>query len=550
MYVEGKNMLHAFDAYTGRLLWKAEFADAPKPADRPRPTSTSARSARRPRPAKTHLVTVHDAVYRVTGTKLIALDARTGKPLTGFQFDQEGQWGAIKVWKNFLIAPVGGRLLVANRHTGDVLWRRDRSAPLAVAAGGGMLFCVESDSPSHEDSTRRGQSPGKPLLVALNLKDGSRIWRKTEGHGPRLTYSESHDVLLVTDSVAYRGKDGTKLWGAPSLRAPRSKHRSVVTRDMIFANSQRRKLFLPRNLLTGEDFMQDDPWTGKAEPFYFSRSHGCGGILGGEHILTFRSSTAGFFDLVSGSGTSNFGGFRSGCVPNLVPADGLLNAPTNVRGCSCTWPIRASLAMVHMPELEVWAAYLPYGWLDERDHAAPVKRLGLNFGAPGDRRVPGGTLWVDYPSVGGPSPEVKVRTVPEVPESFRYHSMRVAGSGLKWVAASGLKGVESLSITLDESGGPERRFTIRLHFAEPDRIAPGQRVFDVKLQGQNVLNDFDVVEETGGPNRAVVREFTGIRAGRDLKVAFEPSAHSPLKAALICGIEIVEESPSGVAGIH
>ncbi len=67
---------------------------------------------------------------------------------------------------------------------------------------------------------------------------------------------------------------------------------------------------------------------------------------------------------------------------------------------------------------------------------------------------------------------------------------------------------------------------------------------------ENVLNDFDVVEEAGGPNRAVVREFTGIRAGRDLKVAFEPSAHSPLKAALICGIEIVEESPSGVAGIH
>ena len=37
-----------------------------------------------------------------------------------------------------------------------------------------------------------------------------------------------------------------------------------------------------------------------------------------------------------------------------------------------------------------------------------VRRLGINLGAPGDRVTPAGTLWVDYPSVGGPSPQIEV----------------------------------------------------------------------------------------------------------------------------------------------
>ena len=39
------------------------------------------------------------------------------------------------------------------------------------------------------------------------------------------------------------------------------------------------------------------------------------------------------------------------------------------------------------------------------------------------------------------------------------------------------------------------RHTVRLHFAEPDDVKPGERVFDVKLQGNVVLRDFDVVRE-------------------------------------------------------
>ena len=37
------------------------------------------------------------------------------------------------------------------------------------------------------------------------------------------------------------------------------------------------------------------------------------------------------------------------------------------------------------------------------EHAG-IQRIGLNLGAPGDRMTEAGTLWLDYPVVGGPSP--------------------------------------------------------------------------------------------------------------------------------------------------
>ena len=30
-----------------------------------------------------------------------------------------------------------------------------------------------------------------------------------------------------------------------------------------------------------------------------------------------------------------------------------------------------------------------------------VRRVGINFGAPGNRKADDGTLWLEYPSVGG-----------------------------------------------------------------------------------------------------------------------------------------------------
>ena len=222
---------------------------------------------------------------------------------------------------------------------------------------------------------------------------------------------------------------------------------------------------------------------------------------------------------------------RSGCTNNLIVAGGLLNVPDYTRTCVCNYQNQCSLALVHMPEAELWTFFGP----SDAEH--PVRRVGINLGAPGDRKADNGTLWVEYPATTGKSPTVGVQVSPAKVEWFRRHSSQVQGDGPSWVAASGAKGIRSLTIDLNRPSGPERSYTVRLVFLEPDHLQPGQRVFSVALQGQPVLRDFDIVKEAGGPLRSVVKEFWGIKATKELRLTLTASAGEPV----LCGVEIVAE---------
>jgi len=87
---------------------------------------------------------------------------------------------------------------------------------------------------------------------------------------------------------------------------------------------------------------------------------------------------------------------------------------------------------------------------------------------------------------------------------------------------------------------PKRPHTVRLHFAEMENIPPGQRPVDVKIQGRTVLQDFDIVKETGGPRRAIVKEFPGIQAGDQLIVELIPKATdmTDATAPILSAIEV------------
>jgi hypothetical protein len=82
--------------------------------------------------------------------------------------------------------------------------------------------------------------------------------------------------------------------------------------------------------------------------------------------------------------------------------------------------------------------------------------------------------------------------------------------------------------------------SVRLHFAELEDAKPGERVFDVKLQGKVVLEDFDIAAAAGGTHRAVVRQFDGIVATRAVTVELLPASTetTSLTAPTLCGIEI------------
>jgi len=87
---------------------------------------------------------------------------------------------------------------------------------------------------------------------------------------------------------------------------------------------------------------------------------------------------------------------------------------------------------------------------------------------------------------------------------------------------------------------------LRLHFAELEDIKPGQRVFDVKLQGKTVLRDFDVIKAAGGRNRALVKQFDQIVATKGILLELIPKVKelTPASAPIISGIEILPPAQS------
>lgn len=102
------------------------------------------------------------------------------------------------------------------------------------------------------------------------------------------------------------------------------------------------------------------------------------------------------------------------------------------------------------------------------------------------------------------------------------------------------QGFERLIVAPRELTRP-RTLAVRLHFAEIEDAKPGERVFDVKLQGKVVLRDFDIAAIAGSGNRAVVKDFRGIVASRALTLELVPKAEeiTDLTAPVLCGLEIL-----------
>jgi hypothetical protein len=287
-------------------------------------------------------------------------------------------------------------------------------------------------------------------------------------------------------------------------------------------------------LATGERKLRVDPLTGEEMLWSYSRTYGCNYNIASEHLLSFRSAAAGFYDLFTDGGTGNLGGFKSGCTSNLIAADGVLNAPDYTRTCQCSYQNQTSLAFIHMPALEYWTTN-DFVWNGRR-----VARLGINLNAPGDRVAADGTLWLDFPSVGGKSPDLPIEFDAAKARPIRRHALTLKPTGYEWVAASALAGPLKLKITLSGQPAGMESYTVKLHFAELENKKPGERLFHVRLQGREVLKGFDIAKEAGGVDMPVVRTFTKVEVSDALTVECLPV--SPTGAApLLSGIELILE---------
>jgi hypothetical protein len=93
---------------------------------------------------------------------------------------------------------------------------------------------------------------------------------------------------------------------------------------------------------------------------------------------------------------------------------------------------------------------------------------------------------------------------------------------------------------------PGASYTVRLHFAEFYWTAVGQRVFNVSINGTQVLTNFDIIAVTGGQNKATIREFTAAANGSGQIVITYTTVTDNAKSS---GIEISLPPPAAPAGL-
>jgi outer membrane protein assembly factor BamB len=450
----------------------------------------------------TNYVVTPECIYLVVGNQCKMLDPATGDDkglieLPGNADGSKAEWGFIGVYDRFLLGGVGfanyresrgidfpsdnllsnskkgfgsksldkaaSKAIVAfDRHSGKELWRVDAKHSFwhnGIVAGGDRIYCLDRDPNSvAEAMKRRGiKTPGTYRIVSFDAATGKELWEvKEKIFGTWLGYSEKHDLLLQAGSQAsdrladevgtgmrvYHGKDGKLAWERDTLKysGPCILHRdSIITNVNSYTESAG-----AFDLLTGEQKMTQNPITGQMQPWKITRSYGCNSIVASENMLTFRSGAAAYYDLSTDSGTGNLGGFRSGCTANLIAAGGVLNAPDYTRTCSCSYQNQTSIALIHMPDVELWSVH-------SSTNAIPkdslVENLAVNFGAAGDRRDANGELWIEYPSLAGDPAPIVIQTN-EQAKAVRRHISAFAGNDKSWLLSSGFKNLSELKVGL------------------------------------------------------------------------------------------------------
>jgi outer membrane protein assembly factor BamB len=505
LFIEGMDMISARDVYTGRVLWKTTVEDLGNDGVffdqtyREDPLEITYNQVHIPgaNARGTNFVATVDSVYVAAGVRCRVLTAENGEERMVIEMpDPTGSgtvpWGFIGVYEDVLLggqgfaAPGGGpdgstpassahlstsRGLVAfDRHSGQVRWRSPARYGFlhnGIVAGNDLVFCLDRRLGNEHDAELAGAeslADGYRILC-LDVDSGTKRWEvPLRFPGTWLGYSQEHDILLLAGAMArdrspdesgkgmaaFRGRSGELLWAEPELDyiGPCMLHgETIITNNVSYRRSAG-----ARSLLDGSPWTVPHPLTGEDDAWAFERTYGCNTVIASEHLLTFRSGAASYYDLTNHAGVFNIGGIRSGCTANLVVADGVLNAPDYTRTCLCHYQNQTSLALVPMPELVTWSVST---FQIDGGRGDVIRRVGINLGAPGDRVDEAGTLWLDFPSVGGLSPQIDVRIGGSAARPFRDHPTRIPApdparaAGFvppAWVAASGIRDLETLSV--------------------------------------------------------------------------------------------------------
>ena len=582
LIIEGINSISARDVYTGRVMWKRDseklmddswlvFYD--ETYDEKNPLDPKYNQVHLPgaNARGTNFIATREYVYLIEGNKCNLIDITTGKVVRTFSTGDDGtkELGYIGVYEDLLILgnnftefpgmendfiviqnpkftdynrTASRELIVMDRFTGKKLWSITANHGFihnSVIAGDNILFCLDK-LPQYLETKlkRRGEDlPEGSRLLYLDIRTGEKILEETNDiFGTWLGYSSANKILLQATRPSrdmLNGEEGNrmityniltkkKIWD----KAIRYANPPIIHNDKIYTNGE------GFHLLTGDPMIEKDPVTGEDLPWNFTREYGCGIVAASEHLLTFRSASAGFINLESFEGTGSLGGWKPGCSTNLIVADGVLNSPDYTRTCQCPYQNQTSLALIHMPWMTYWTNS-NYRW-----NGKQIKQLGVNLNAPGDRSSSDNVLWLEYPVVGGASPEIPVKI-----DTVRYFKIRkeplsVMSENTPWISSSAIGGIRSIEITLaSDQPAMETSYRVNLYFSELENKNAGERVFNVAVQDKILLENFDIVKEAGTCDKEIVKSFFGIKAGKVLKIDMVPVRGN----TILSGIELIQE---------
>ncbi len=562
LFIQGMDSLSARDVYTGRVMWKTQLKNLDTYGTffdqtyKNTPLSVEYNQVHIPgaNARGTNFVAEEDKVYIIEKKVIRVLNTRDGSTLKSIKLPRDADgataenWGYLGVAGDALIGGAGFAnysqqlnmphdtsdkrrskwrftdydksasrgLVVMDRHTGDVRWQaqaRHGFLHNAVTVLDDTLYCLDKLPPNLEEKLkRRGQAkPETYQLTAFDLKTGDIRWQTNENvFGTWLSCSAKHGLVLQSTRpssdtvrsedgrrmIAYNVANGDIIWDKPI----RYSTPPILHGDNIITGG---KMY---SLVTGDVRHRLDPLTGKKAEWTYVSTKGCNYPVACENLITFRSSAAAFYDLSGDGGTGHFGGFKSGCTSNLIAAGGVLNAPDYTRTCRCSFQNQTSLAMIHMPGIEIWT-HNDFAYDGRR-----VKRVGINFGAPGDRRADDGTLWMEYPSVGGPSPNIGVE-VDGSADYFRHHASRIKGEQ-SWVSASGIEGAQKITLHLmpKQDGLPRIRLAIADDADDAEEASNG----DVSLGS----SDLELVEDSSSQTVGLRFRKVPVNRGAKIKTAF------------------------------
>ena len=169
-------------------------------------------------------------------------------------------------------------------------------------------------------------------------------------------------------------------------------------------------------------------------------------------------------------------------------------------------------------------------------------------------------MWLDYPSVGGRSPDVPVdvkfvtsdtvlivqhKTLSNNPNEnkigyIRTNSFTIEADDHSYVAASAINGVKEIEVTLSKEKMPNALYTVKLYFAEIESTKAESRVFNIDIQGKTALKEFNIAKDAGGQNKLITKTFKGIKVVDKLNIKLTSRNKEILP--LLSGIELLMEN--------